>query len=146
MRTEEGLHLRQDIASRLSSLASLLEQVATLAPSVVVSHRKALLQRLADAGLGLDLSDERMLKEVALFADRCDISEEITRVRSHLDQFDKLMAAKDAQGRAMDFLSQELGREWTTMGNKAHSAELSQLILQAKAELEKIREQVQNVE
>jgi uncharacterized protein (TIGR00255 family) len=146
MRLQEGSHLRTDIGGRMATLQQLLDQVAARAPSIPEAHRKALLQRLADAGLDLDVSDDRVLREVALFADRCDISEEITRVRSHLQQFTKLMGSPESQGRALDFLMQEFGREWTTMSNKAHNAELSQIIVQAKAELEKAREQVQNVE
>lgn len=146
MRLAEGQHLHADISQRIAHLHQLLEEVATYAPSVPQTYRKLLLQRLADAGLELNVQDERVLKEVALYADRCDISEEITRVRSHLAQFEKLLSSQEAQGRAMDFLLQEFGREWNTMGNKANSTDISQRVLAAKAELEKIREQVQNVE
>lgn len=146
MRSTEGSHLAADITQRMDHIAKLLDQVATLAPSVPEQHRRALQQRLADAGLNLDPKDERVLKELALYADRCDISEEITRIRSHLGQFQKLSQSQDAQGRALDFLLQEFGREWNTLGNKANSADISPLIVAAKAELEKIREQVQNVE
>ena len=103
-------------------------------------------QRIADAGVPLPLDDERLVKEIALFADRCDISEEITRAESHIQQFHAYMNAAEPAGRALDFLSQELFREFNTMGSKANNAVLAQTVVQAKTELEKIREQVQNIE
>ena len=104
------------------------------------------MQRLQDAGLPIDLGDERLIKEIALYADRCDISEELTRARSHLDQYAKYLAAGEAMGRSMDFLTQELFREFNTMGSKANNADLAHVVVAAKSEIEKIREQVQNVE
>jgi uncharacterized protein (TIGR00255 family) len=146
MRAAEGANLQRDIESRLARIKELLEGIRTKASEVPAGYRKALLQRLQDAGLPVDLNDERIVKEIALFADRCDISEELTRAQSHLDQFKKYIAAKEAMGRSMDFLTQELFREFNTMGSKANNAELAHLVVAAKSEIEKIREQVQNVE
>lgn len=146
MRVAEGAHLRTDIEARLRSLAGLLDAITSLAPLVPEQQRKNLRQRLEEAGLPLLLDDERLVKEIALFADRCDISEEITRARSHLKQFHNYLASADAMGRSMDFLSQELFREFNTIGSKANNAELSHLVVTAKTEIEKVREQVQNVE
>ena len=146
MRAAEGANLKRDMEARLARIATLLEDIRAKASEVPGLYRKALLQRLQDAGLPVDLGDERLLKEIALFADRCDISEELTRARSHLDQFAKYLAAKEAMGRSMDFLTQELFREFNTMGSKANNAELSHLVVAAKTEIEKVREQVQNVE
>ena len=146
MRETEGAHLKADMTARLETVEGLLERIATLAPQVVEKQRGALRQRLAEAGLALPLDDERLVKEIALFADRCDISEEITRARSHLQQFRQSLATGGPVGRALDFLSQEFFREFNTMGAKANHAELAHLVVEAKTELEKLREQVQNVE
>ena len=146
MRGTEGLNLKADIQARLATLASLLKQIEARAGEVPQLYRKALLQRLQDAGLPVNLDDERLIKEIALFAERCDISEEITRARSHFGQFDKYLASSDAVGRSLDFLTQELFREFNTMGSKANNAELAHLVVAAKGEIEKMREQIQNVE
>lgn len=146
MRAGEGEHLKQDIQERLGRIAELLDSIAAKAPLISELYRKALVQRLQDAGLPLDLNDERLIKEIALFADRCDVSEELTRARSHLAQFAKYMKAKDAMGRSMDFLTQELSREFNTIGSKANNAEVAHLVVAGKSEIEKVREQIQNVE
>jgi uncharacterized protein (TIGR00255 family) len=146
MREAEGLHLHKDVQSRLAKLAELLAAIEAKAPLVPVGLHKAMLQRLQDAGLPVDLNDERLLKELAVFADRCDISEEITRAKSHFAQFTSYLASDEALGRSMDFLTQELFREFNTIGSKANNAELAHLVVAAKSEIEKIREQVQNVE
>ena len=101
---------------------------------------------MRDAGIEVDLDDERLIKELALFADRCDVSEELTRLDSHFAKFREYLEAKDAPGRALDFLCQELFREFNTIGSKANDAGIAQTIVEAKTEVEKIREQVQNVE
>lgn len=124
----------------------MLQEAAALTPQVVSRYRDVLRQRLTDAGLPLPLDDERLVKEIALFADRCDISEEITRATSHIAQFRTYMDSGEPVGRPLDFLSQELFREFNTMGSKANHATLAQLVVKAKTELEKIREQVQNIE
>jgi uncharacterized protein (TIGR00255 family) len=146
MRRQEGAHLKVDISARLDGLHALFQEAAALAPQIVLKQRDALRQRLADAGLPLPLDDERLLKEIALFADRCDVTEEITRAESHISQFRAYMDGNAPAGRSLDFLSQELFREINTMGSKASDAALAQIAVRAKTELEKIREQVQNVE
>lgn len=146
MREAEGLNLKNDIATRLGQVSSLLESIRARSGTVVEQHRKALHQRLAEAGLVVDLNDERLVKELLVFADRCDISEELARAASHLGQFDKYLSSAEPMGRSMDFLTQELFREFNTMGSKANNAELAHLVVAAKTEIEKIREQVQNVE
>ena len=146
MRRAEGDALKQDMEMRLAKLAEYLSGIEAKSSQVPDLHRKALMQRLESAGLPVDLSDERLIKEIALFADRCDISEEVTRARSHLAQFANYIGSKEAMGRNMDFLSQELFREFNTMGSKANNADLAHLVVSAKTEIERIREQVQNVE
>ena len=116
------------------------------APKTVRRHREALLDRLNQSGLDLKLDDERVLKEVALFADRIDITEELTRLESHFGQFADYAKSKGPVGRTLDFLSQEMNREVNTIGSKANDPLISRLVVAMKSELEKFREQVQNVE
>ena len=104
------------------------------------------LFRTEYAGVPLPLDDDRLVKEIALFADRCDVSEELTRAASHLKQFRTYLAAAEPMGRSLDFLTQELAREFNTIGSKANNAEIAHLVVTGKTEIEKIREQVQNVE
>ncbi len=146
MRQAEGANLRQDIESRLQSIETLLTSIRSKASTVPEHHRKALRQRLEDAGLPLPLDDERLVKEIALFADRTDISEELARAASHVKQFRSYLAAAEPVGRSLDFLLQEFFREFNTMGSKASNAEIAHHVVTAKTELEKIREQVQNAE
>jgi len=146
MRSTEGAHLKSDLESRLTSLKSFLQQISEQAPSVVEKHRENLIKRLDSAGIELNLDDERLIKEIGLFADRCDISEEVTRLESHFAQCHKYFESDKAVGRPLDFLVQEMGREINTIGSKANDASIAQIIVESKTELEKIREQIQNIE
>ncbi len=145
-RVREGAHLHADLTSRLSNLRHLLDQIASEAPKVGPLHRAALHRRLEEAGLPLPLDDERLLKEIALFADKCDISEEISRLGGHLTEFQRLMDSDTPAGRPLDFLTQEMHRELNTMGAKANHAPIQHLVVAGKTEVERLREQVQNVE
>jgi uncharacterized protein (TIGR00255 family) len=146
MRVSEGDVLTRDLIARLSVLESLLARIAFVAEGVVPQYRELLLARLRQAGFTLELADERVLKEVALFADRCDISEEVTRLGSHFAQFRALLAEEREVGRNLDFLCQEINREMNTVGSKANNLEITRCVIDGKNELERIREQVQNVE
>ena len=146
MRSTEGAHLKSDLESRLATLKGFLQQIAEQAPSVVQRYRENLIKRLDSAGIELNLDDERLIKEIGLFADRCDISEEITRLESHFAQCHKYFTRDEAVGRPLDFLIQEMGREINTIGSKANDASIAQIIVESKTELEKIREQIQNIE
>jgi len=146
MRSTEGAHLKSDLESRLTALKSFLQQISEQAPSVVEKHRENLIKRLDSAGIELNLDDERLIKEIGLFADRCDISEEVTRLESHFAQCHKYFESDEAVGRPLDFLVQEMGREINTIGSKANDASIAQIIVESKTELEKIREQIQNIE
>jgi uncharacterized protein (TIGR00255 family) len=146
MRSREGEHLASDLAGRLATLDGLTARIAADAPERPRRQRELLLKRLREAGLEINLADERVVKELALFADRCDISEELTRLASHLSKFREYMAGSEPPGRALDFLCQEIFREFNTIGAKANDAVIAQTIVEAKTELEKIREQVQNIE
>ena len=146
MRETEGSHLKADFIVRLETLISFAGKIASEAPGRPIRQRELLSKRLRDAGLDLDPADERVAKELALFADRCDVSEEITRLDSHFSKFREYLDAAEPPGRALDFLCQELFREFNTIGSKANDASIAQTVVEAKTELEKIREQVQNVE
>ena len=146
MRRAEGKHLQEDLGERLESLQGEVAAVEKLAPGVIENHRANLKRRLAEGGIEIDLNDERILKEIGLFSDRSDISEEATRLSSHFKQFAKYIKSREPVGRSMDFLAQEMNRELNTIGSKANNAAIAQHIVNAKTELEKMREQVQNVE
>lgn len=146
MRAQEGGALKEDLAARGETLGRLVSQVRQYAPEMVARYRENLLARLEQGGLALDPSDERVLREIALFADRCDVSEEITRLESHLIQFGQLLERDEPVGRPLEFLLQEIGREINTTGSKASTLDVSRLVLEMKNELERIREQVANVE
>ncbi|PLX94641.1 MAG: YicC family protein [Desulfuromonas sp.] len=146
MRLAEGEATWCDIASRLELLETMLQTVEERAPQVPEEWRQKLSERLARLGPELSVEPQRVAQEVAIFADRCDISEEVTRFKSHLSQFRLLAQGDEPVGRQMDFLVQELNREVNTMGSKSNDAMLTKQVVAMKAELEKIREQVQNVE
>lgn len=146
MRAQEGEALLVDFLARLNLLRSHLDVIATRAPQVAPNYREVLLQRLRQAGLELDVNDERVLREIALFADRCDITEELTRLRSHLDQFTTLLKSEAEIGRKAEFILQEIGREVNTIGSKANDLTISKAVIELKNELERVREQIANVE
>lgn len=145
-RAREGANLAADLRSRLEIMRSAAESIAALAPATVDKYRETLLERLRKAGLELDVSDERVLKEIALFAERIDIAEELTRLRSHLEHFESLIGAEEPSGRKAEFILQEIGREVHTIGSKANDIEIARLVIGLKNEFERVREQIQNVE
>jgi uncharacterized protein (TIGR00255 family) len=146
MREREGKHLAKDLIHRLKVLRAEIKQVRALYPDVVKKYRGALLERIEKAGVNLPLDDERLLKEIAIFADRADISEELTRLESHLAQFAHHLRKNEPVGRTLEFITQEIFRELNTLGAKSNDAAISQRVVACKAELEKIREQIQNLE
>jgi uncharacterized protein (TIGR00255 family) len=144
MRRAEGDALARDLAGRLDRLETLTRDITRLASGAPVALAARLRERLDR--LGADVPPERLAAEAALLADRADVTEELVRLASHLAQARELVAAEASSGRKLDFLVQEMGREVNTVGSKSPSAEISRCVVEAKAELEKIREQVQNVE
>jgi uncharacterized protein (TIGR00255 family) len=147
MREREGAHLAQDLAHRIAVMRQSAAQIQQHAPTVAERYRQQLIERIKSAGLeapGTD--DERLLKEVVYFADRSDISEELTRLQSHFQQFEDGRKSKEPVGRMLDFLAQEINREVNTIGSKANDSLISREVVTLKAELEKFREQAQNVE
>jgi len=147
MRRREGKILEQDLRSRFSSLKVLSGEIAQLAPAVPLAYKETLGKRLSELlGPGCVADPALVAREVAVFADRCDVSEELTRLASHFVQVGKVLDVGGACGRTLDFLCQELFREINTTGSKANDAEISRLVIAFKAGLETVREQVQNIE
>lgn len=146
MRLREGDDLKADFLTRLATLSRLAGKIALDAPARPARQLEQLQKRLRDSGLEIDLNDDRVLKELSIYADRCDITEEITRLDSHFAKFREYLDSSEPPGRALDFLCQELFREFNTIGSKANDSAIAQTVVEAKTELEKIREQVQNVE
>jgi len=146
MREREGKHMAKDLIHRLKAIRKNLKEVRALHPDVVKKYRETLLDRIEKAGLPIAATDERLLKEISFFADRSDVSEELTRLESHLAQFAHHLRRNEPVGRTLEFITQEIFRELNTLGAKANDAVISQRVVACKAELEKIREQVQNLE
>lgn len=146
MRRLEGQALRTDLESRLALIAVTVKEVAALAPRVVDEYRTRLEERVVELNRGAGVEPQRLAQEVAFFAERTDIAEEMTRLSSHLEQFRNLLDAAEPSGRKMDFLVQEMHREVNTTGSKSQHPEISSRVVSLKAELERLREQVQNVE
>jgi len=146
MRAKEGEALLIDFLGRLGKLTAHVDAIAARAPQLATNYREQLMQRLRTAGLELDVNDERVRKEIALFAERIDITEEITRLRSHFSQLKELLRSGGEIGRKAEFILQEIGREVHTIGSKANDLAISQRVIECKNELERVREQMANVE
>jgi uncharacterized protein (TIGR00255 family) len=148
MRAEEGVALAADLAHNGRQILELLDAIARRSPEVSQTYQARLTQRvelaLSDLNVTVDPAD--LIREVALFADRSDISEEIVRLRSHLQQYEAALMLPESSGRKLEFIAQEMGREINTIGSKANDAEISHLVVEIKTALERIREQIQNVE
>ena len=147
MREREGAHLRRDLKARIATIRGATARVQDQAPQVTARFRELLRERIKAAGLEIPgVEEERLIKEVVYFADRSDISEELTRLQSHFQQFEDCVKSGEPVGRTLDFLSQEMNREINTIGAKANDSLISREVVLLKTELEKFREQVQNVE
>ena len=145
MREQEGERLRLDVLEKIANLDALREKIAARAPMVVTDYRDRLRQRVAQLLEG-EIDEARLATEIALFADRAAIDEELVRLASHIAQVRETVEQQEPVGRKLDFLVQELGREVNTIGSKAQDTEIAQWVVQAKGEIEKLREQVQNIE
>ncbi len=146
MREREGIALARDIEGRLAIVEAIAQRLAEAAPRTLETYRARLAERVAELSRGLAPDPVRLATEVALFADRTDVTEELTRLGSHVAQMRGLLASGEPAGRKMDFLVQEMHREANTVGSKSQSAEAASAVVSLKAELERVREQVQNVE
>ena len=147
-RQREGASMAVEMHVQCQAIAAQVDRVSNFSPQVIIEYREKLLQRVNDLMKDLDsrMGPSDVLREVAIFADRCDITEEITRLRSHLSQFVKLLDEATSQGRKLDFMCQELFREVNTIGSKANHVEISPAAVEAKVAVERMREIVQNVE
>ena len=144
-RKEEGGFLKKDILSRLGLMGKLMVEIEPLTKGLPEYYRSKLQKRLEEENLA-HIDDDRLLREIVIYSDKCDVSEEITRLKSHISQFNNMMGSNKPVGRSLEFLIQEIQREINTLGVKAASTEVSPKIVQFKTEIEKIREQIQNIE
>ncbi len=146
MREREGKHLAKDLIKRLKTVREAVRKIRELHPDVMKKYRQSLHERVQRAGIDLPLDDDRLVKEVIFFAEKCDITEELTRLESHFAQFAHHLRKPEPVGRTLEFICQEIGRELNTVGAKANDGEISQWVVTCKSEMEKIREQIQNIE
>lgn len=146
MRKEEGAAIETDLSQRLHQLETLTNEVQSRAPLVVLDMRDRLQKRVQELLGEAEMDEARLAQEVALFAEKSDITEEVVRLQSHIQQFQDLLEARGPRGRQLEFLLQEMHREVNTIGSKANDLEIAQKVIQIKTELERIREQIQNVE
>lgn len=146
MRLIEGKSVTDDLKRLIDNIETALAKAEKRAPLVVAEYRDKLQARITEALDGVELDQARLINEVAFFADKADINEEISRLHSHIAQFNTALGSFGPQGRNLDFVSQEIGREINTMGSKSNDGELTALVIYMKNELEKIKEQIRNVE
>lgn len=146
MRDEEGRNLQADILGRIEAMEILARSIKTRQPVILQEYLGRLRDRIKQLNQGLDIDPTRLAQETAIMADRCDVSEETTRLESHFQQFRSLLDEKESQGRKLEFLLQEINRETNTIGSKTADIQVSQWVIEIKCVLEKIREQLQNIE
>ena len=146
MRLKEGEALKKDILEKNANLLQMVQAIEIRSPHVVVQYRERLQNRLGELLTEVPIDEGKMATEIALFADKCAIDEEITRLKSHINQLDEILTEGHVVGRKLDFLMQEMNREANTIGSKANDYEITKMVVTLKTEIEKIREQVQNIE
>lgn len=145
-REREGEKLATDMIARIGLIKTEVERVEVLAPDTVIEHKNNIMERIKELIGDATVDENRLLTETAIYADKLSVNEEIVRLKCHLEEFDRIMAKGDAVGRRLDFLLQEMNRETNTIGSKANNLEISNIVINIKSELEKIREQLQNLE
>jgi uncharacterized protein (TIGR00255 family) len=146
MRQEEGLAMFRDMQMRLKVITEILENIKSRAPQTIADYQKRLSERIKELTEGYAIDEARLAQEVAIMAERSDITEEIVRMHSHIDQFEALLQSNEAEGRKIDFLLQEMNREINTIGSKVSDVEITRQVIEVKSELGKLREQAQNIE
>ncbi|MBR2783583.1 MAG: YicC family protein [Firmicutes bacterium] len=146
MQEQEGAALAADLNSRLDLIAERLQVIRSAAPQVVADQKARLEQRLSELLGAVPVDEARLANELAIFADRVDITEELTRLASHMEQFRQTLASGEPAGRKLNFIQQEMLRETNTIGSKSSALSINSLVIEVKSELEKIREQIQNIE
>ena len=146
MRLQEGERLESDLRQRIVLMQQLAQAIADRAPKVVIEYQEKLREKLKDLLDNVEIDESRVAMEVALLADKASIDEEVVRLKSHLEEFAQTLSSSEPVGRKLDFLVQEMNREINTVGSKANDLEITKLVVEGKSELEKIREQIQNIE
>ena len=146
MRENEGASLKEDLTGKLAGLEKMLGQIEEIEPSVAEGYRAKLLAKLQELLADTNIDEQRILTEAAIFAEKTAIDEETVRLHSHITQFRELLGAEEPIGRKLDFLVQEMNREVNTIGSKAQELRITRLVVDMKSEIEKIREQIQNME
>jgi uncharacterized protein (TIGR00255 family) len=146
MREEEGAHLQKDLAERIDSIEKHAAEIEKRQPEVIQEYKARLKEKIKLLNDGIEMDEGRLAQETAILADRCDITEEITRLTSHLNQFRKLFDSSEPIGRKLEFITQEINREVNTMGSKSSDTKAANLVIDIKSTLEKIREQLANIE
>lgn len=146
MRKEEGLILKEDFLSRIKSMELLLDEIKSITDSALLDHQKSLSDKISTLCKDIEIDESRLAQEVAYLVEKSDITEELVRVQSHLIQFKNWLDSEEAVGRRLDFLIQEIHREVNTIGSKSYHADISLKVVEIKNELERIREQIQNIE
>ena len=146
MRETEGARMRQDITERLDAIEHLVYEIEKLSPQSVESYRSRLHARLCEVLADKDIDEQRILTEAAIFSEKIAVDEETVRLRSHISQLKTMLDSDEAVGRKLDFIVQEMNREVNTIGSKAQDLNITKLVVDMKAEIEKIREQIQNIE
>lgn len=146
MRAVEGERMKQDVCARLDTIGSLVEKIEAAAPQTVIAYRERLVAKMREVLADTAVDEQRLLTEAAIYAEKIAVDEETVRLRSHLKQFRSMLESEEAVGRKLDFLVQELNREANTIGSKAQNVEITGYVVDIKSEIEKIREQIQNIE
>ena len=148
MRAVEGMHLAKDVEQRNEFILSILNKIETMSPIIVQEYSKRLRSRVSSllSGTDIELTDSSLCREIAIFAERCDITEEISRLKSHLFQLQETIHSDESVGRKLDFIIQEMFRETNTMCSKANDSVMLKDLVDVKTEIEKIREQIFNIE
>lgn len=146
MREEEGANLKQDFIDRLERMENMVEKIAGLAPQIVAAYRERLQKTLGELLSAEEIDQNRIIQETAIYSDRVNFTEEMVRLKSHFAQFRKILESDEPVGRKLDFLIQEMNREINTTASKANNAEAAQIVVDVKSEIEKLREQIQNLE
>jgi len=146
LRQTEGAALKEDILIKLENISKLVNQIKVRSPKVVIEYKNKLQSRLNELLVNIKLDEARLITEVTIFADRCSVDEEVTRLLSHINQMKSTLDQEEPVGKKLDFLVQEMNREANTIASKSNDLEITQITVDLKSEIEKIREQVQNIE
>ncbi len=146
MRCTEGERLKDDVISKAESILAMVTRIEELAPATAENYRSRLLQKLSEVLDGKDIDEQRIVTEAAIFAEKIAVDEETVRLRSHISQLSAMLGSEEAVGRKLDFIVQEMNREANTIGSKAQDINITRIVVDIKAEIEKIREQIQNIE